>query len=393
MNPLLLDRARTALGGRPDRAWWVPGRLEVFGKHTDYAGGRSLVCAIDRGLAIAMRMRDDNQVRVIAAGGGTGHEPYAQTVIRRLALNFPEADRGADIAFASDLPDASGLSSSSALVVGIATALVRARGIDASDDWRLNVPDALSAAGYFACIENGMSFGTLVGETGVGTHGGSEDHAAILTGKEGRLGAFSFVPMRLIGQVAAPERWTFVIAVSGARAEKTRGARERYNRLSAAAQTLLALWNDVLPNQASLAAALSRGEDAVSALHARIDAACPAGWVPGDLHRRLDHFVREDARVPEAVAAFAATDRDALAALSAASQDDADALLENQVEETRALAAAARRNGAFASCSFGAGFGGSVWALIEAPAAARFARAWNAGAFLTRPSAGLTEIA
>ena len=29
----------------PEYAWWVPGRIEVFGKHTDYAGGRALVCA------------------------------------------------------------------------------------------------------------------------------------------------------------------------------------------------------------------------------------------------------------------------------------------------------------------------------------------------------------
>ena len=29
--------------GARTHAWWVPGRLEVFGKHTDYAGGRTLV--------------------------------------------------------------------------------------------------------------------------------------------------------------------------------------------------------------------------------------------------------------------------------------------------------------------------------------------------------------
>jgi len=28
---------------------FVPGRIEVLGKHTDYAGGRSLVCATERG--------------------------------------------------------------------------------------------------------------------------------------------------------------------------------------------------------------------------------------------------------------------------------------------------------------------------------------------------------
>ena len=40
-------------------------------------------------------------------------------------------------------------------------------------------------------------------------------------------------------------------------------------------------------------------------------------------------------------------------------------LLGNQVPETIALARAALAHGAFAACSFGAGFGGSVWALVE----------------------------
>ena len=43
----------TLTGGPARHAWWVPGRLEVFGKHTDYAGGRTLVCAVPRGLAVA----------------------------------------------------------------------------------------------------------------------------------------------------------------------------------------------------------------------------------------------------------------------------------------------------------------------------------------------------
>ena len=30
--------------------WWVPGRIEVLGKHTDYGGGRVLVCAVERGV-------------------------------------------------------------------------------------------------------------------------------------------------------------------------------------------------------------------------------------------------------------------------------------------------------------------------------------------------------
>ena len=32
--------------------WAMPGRIEVLGKHTDYGGGRVLVCAVDRGITV-----------------------------------------------------------------------------------------------------------------------------------------------------------------------------------------------------------------------------------------------------------------------------------------------------------------------------------------------------
>ena len=32
--------------------FWVPGRLEIMGKHTDYCGGHSLLCAVPLGFAV-----------------------------------------------------------------------------------------------------------------------------------------------------------------------------------------------------------------------------------------------------------------------------------------------------------------------------------------------------
>ncbi len=381
------DRALGALGGPAAHAWWVPGRLEVFGKHTDYAGGRSLVCAVPRGLALVARPRTDAQVRVVAADGSTAFHRYTDTVVRRLARNFRESPHGVHMAFASDLPDASGMSSSSALVVGIAAALVHFRQLERTAPWRDNIPDALAASGYYACIENGMSYGTLDGDAGVGTHGGSEDHAAIVTGVVGELSAFAFVPLRLLDRVAFPAGWSFVIATSRTRAEKTGGAQGSYNRLSDEARELLALWNRHHQPAASLSAALSSSSDAVNTLHALID----ADWRQS-LHARLDHFISEDARVPAGVEAFRTGDAAALSQLSSASQHDADVLLANQIDETRTLASYAHAHGAFAACSFGAGFGGSVWALVESGRARSFAESWHPGAFVMRPSLALTHI-
>ncbi len=58
------------------------------------------------------------------------------------------------------------------------------------------------------------------------------------------------------------------------------------------------------------------------------------------------------------------------------SQQAAEKLLGNQVPETIFLAASARRLGAAAASAFGAGFGGSVWALVETAGADGFLAAW-----------------
>lgn len=405
----LFDRvlgAFSSVTGEPARhAWWVPGRLEVFGKHTDYAGGRTLVCAVPNGLAVAAGPRADGSIRVVDARRGdrvvlrrldhtafTGWRHYVDVAARRLAANFPDASLGADIVFAGDLPRASGMSSSSALVVAIAAALVRIAGIDDRPEWRANIPGTLEAAGYFACIENGLTFGTLRGDAGVGTHGGSEDHAAILAATPGQVSAFAFVPMRPIGRVSMPGPWRFVLAPSAVRSSKTGNAQGAYNNLARGAQVLLEIWNRSQPAAASLGAALATTpSECADTLRQLVRRSAIDGWPPDVLERRLDHFIGEDRRVPDALDAFGAADVPRLAALSEASQADAETLLGNQVPETIALARAARDLGGLAACSFGAGFGGSVWALVDHDAEG-FAARWHPGAFVARPGPPLTQL-
>src|SRR5262249_10176366 len=147
-------------------AWWVPGRLEVFGTHTDYAGGRTLVCALPRGFAVVARHRRDGVVRVADARreqdlrlapheeilraefpSQFGWRRYVAVVARRLARNFPGASFGTDIVVASDLPRAAGMSSSSALVVAVAAVLVHAGALKARDEWRRNIRGIEDEAG------------------------------------------------------------------------------------------------------------------------------------------------------------------------------------------------------------------------------------------------------
>jgi galactokinase len=394
-------------GGSVLDVWWTPGRLEVFGTHTDYAGGRSLVCAVPRGMLLAARRRIDGRVVVTDAASGEsvaiepGCDPstfsawrrYVAVVVDRLSRNFPGAVRGCEIAFESTLARASGMSSSSALVIALASALVSLNDLAQQDAWTANIRSPIDAAGYYACIENGRTFGGLAGTSGVGTHGGSEDHAAILTGRRGIVTAFRFAPMTRLQDVAVPADWRFVIATSNVRAEKTGPAQASYNRLADEVQVLLDWWIACETPASSLADALRTDAAAADRLREIVKVSGLPRTAIESLTRRLDHFVGEDAIVGRAPAAFADGDRTLIGDLSAASQAIAESLLRNQVAETVELARNARRLGAFAARSFGAGFGGSVWALLDdGRAAERFAAAWHPEAFIMQPGPPHTAL-
>jgi galactokinase len=96
------------------------------------------------------------------------------------------------------------------------------------------------------------------------------------------------------------------------------------------------------------------------------------------LRQRLDHFLLENDRlVPNAVRALSAGKIASFGRVADESQRAAEDLLGNQIPETHLLAGLARQLGAAAASAFGAGFGGSVWALVETADAAAFAERWH----------------
>ncbi len=418
----LVDRAVAAFVHTTNRppawGWFVPGRIEVFGKHTDYAGGRSLVAAVPRGFALVAGPRDDGllvahdarwdvTMDVRPAGDGrsfTGWANYVAVVARRFAHNFPGASLGADLVFASDLPRAAGLSSSSALVVGVGTALARRAALQERPEWRAALPTTLEWAGYLGAAENGLAFSGLATTGGVGTHGGSEDHTAILASRANHVRAFAYVPVRLVGDERMPDAWRFVVMASGIEADKAGSARLKYNRASLGIRALVELWPRASGGPPETLAGLLGRPGASDELRALAAAAQPSEFSAVELERRLAHFIGEDGRIPRAVDAFGRADAGALGELSADSQRDADALLGNQIPETIALARTAREQGAFAATSFGAGFGGSVWALTPADDAEAFAARWRSeylaavpavadvAGFVARPAPAVVDL-
>ena len=386
------DAAPRILDGAAETHRFTPGRIEIFGKHTDYAGGHSLLATVPRGIALAARRRSDNIVRVGDIFDGQvieidpsietpahyhGLQRYVSAVAHRFSVNFPGCELGCNIAIASDLPRASGMSSSSALSVGVALALIDRARLRERDEWQRHLRRIDDLAWYLGSVENGDDFPGLPGSSGVGIRGGSEDQTAILACKAEHVSLYRFQPVTPLDEQRMPSDWMFVIASSGVQADKADSVKDRYNRASFGARALLAIWNHNSPAKArSLADALHSSRDACTRLKKWLQPTQDGAFTVDDLSRRLDHFVRETARGPIALIAFRDADKHALGQLAADSQRDADVLLGNQIPETIAMARLARDIGAFASSNFGAGFGGSVWAAVRAGDAQRFGQEW-----------------
>lgn len=370
-----------------------PGRIEFLGKHTDYAGARSLICALERGFCVAASVRDDSRVRITDAARNdrlefsmcpeliprAGHwSNYPMTVARRLAQNFPGALRGADIAFVSDLPPAAGLSSSSALIIAVFASLARINALDQREEYKSNIHSLEDLAGYLGSVENGQTFGSLAGSKGVGTFGGSQDHTAILCCRPGELSQYSFRPVRHELSIALPADHVFVIGVSGVSADKTGDALEKYNRVSSLAAEVLAVWRSAAGRSGeSLMTAATSSTDAPERMRTALISSRSHAFSPNELLNRFEQFLTECTEIIPGVAqSLAAGELDKVGVLVDRSQDGAERLLGNQVPETIALTRIARELGAVAASAFGAGFGGSVWAMVRTDRAERFMLEW-----------------
>ena len=390
----LIDQALDALqrlGGTSGevRRYFVPGRIEVLGKHTDYAGGRSLLCAAERGMYFAVAPRGDDRMRIADARLGEtvefviepgvraapGHwSNYPMTMARRLARNFPGPWTGVDVGMVGDLPLAAGMSSSSAVSIGYYVALADANALERRPEYVENVHTMEDLAGYLGTVENGRTFGTLRGDTGVGLAGGSEDQTAILCCRAGELSQYSFCPVRHERNIPLGAGWTFAVGVTGVVADKNAAAQEKYNRAARLVDEVMKVWSGATGRDDPwLADALQSSPDAPARFR-RLLAPTP------DLLERFEQFYVENAEIIPAVGDLLAKgDVTGIGPLVDRSMERAVRLLKNQIPETIALSSGARTLGAAAASAFGGGFGGAVWALVAERDAAGFLARWADG--------------
>jgi galactokinase len=394
---ILFEAAEGGLAGEniaPILRWFVPGRIEVLGKHTDYAGGRSILCAAERGICVVARERADSVINIFDAVDGRrlkidlypdmklpadGWAIYVTSVARRIVRNFGGGLCGADIAIASDLPRAAGMSSSSALVVAIFAVLCEVNGLAERAEYRANIHSAEELAEYLGCLENGQNYHALVGDRGVGTFGGGEDHTAILCCRAGVLSQYSFCPVRAERTIQFPAECTFVIASSGVEASKTDSARDKYNHLAAIFLGVLRECRRKFRKEfMTLHEAATYSEDAPEQIVTALARSKSREFSPETLVDRFGQFFLESERIiPDAADALESRDLRTFGFLVDESQNAAEVGLGNQIPETIELAAMARELGALAASSFGAGFGGSVWAMVSRVGAEEFCERWK----------------
>src|SRR5881296_4032952 len=287
-----------AFGAPPSSAGPVhvvraPGRVNLIGEHIDYCGLPVLPMALRQSVRIAFQPRSDRETRLVnrdsrfvpsafavsesippAPAGDWGN--YARAAARALAQRFPDL-RGVNALVDSDLPIAAGLSSSSALVVAMALALMHAN--------RVTVPS----------LELMELLGR--GERYVGTAGGGMDQAIILGARAGCASRIDFHPLRLT-PTAVPTGWQFIVAWSLLHAEKSGAARQAYNERTQQCDEARRLVAARLGQPEDITYPALLGAASVEELLKVAGAA-----LPEVLARRFRHVVTEGTRVRQAEAA------------------------------------------------------------------------------------------
>lgn len=332
----------------------APGRVNLIGEHTDYNGLPVLPMALDRAVRIRFRPSPDGTVHL------TNVEPHFAPVTFLVSDaippgvqgewgNYPRAagevlarecgiTRGIVGTVESRVPVAAGLSSSSALVVATALALLDTNGVTVPPERLMEL--------------------LAQGERYVGLGGGGMDQAISLGGRVGHAMRIDFRPTLALTAVPLPADWRIVVAESGVPAAKATGARAGYNsrvrECREALDRFTARWleepcadyQDLLARMEPQEA-LARAETALN----------------GELLQRFRHVVSEGDRVARAEAAMRAGDAAAFGALMRGSHVSLREDYAVSSPELDRLVAAADAAGAAGARLTGAGFGGCTVAL------------------------------
>ena len=395
----------------------VPNRVELFGKHTDYQGGDTFLltgpknffalsayatdgiselCNADERLGSTVLKLRKGDPEVLRMGEGSH---YTVTVAKRLLSNLIDAGldpiRDVKSVFIGDIPFGGGTSGSSAKLITDFLIYASVNGLLTSNSFtslvlengkRAGIPHAATQPGgkwydflvalsmYLAHFENGLDFGLLRGDRGVGTFGGSEDHTAILLGEGGTLLHCRFCPTRILQKVRMPRDLEVVVAYSGRVADKSKEAKVLYNRLSVNARSCVDHLNSINSTHYEFLRDfypdLTFEEKAEKAYRQLVT-------VDEELAGRAFQFFRENALIGRAVEHLKVGEYASVGELINESHELSKRCLGNIVEEVDWLHEKANGLDAYGATGFGAGFGGSCYAMVDRKKSEEFISRWK----------------
>ena len=157
----------------PDCVYFAPGRVNLIGEHTDYNGGCVFPCALSMGTYAAVKLRDDNVIRLYSANFSTdgiietnleqihedrnfGWAQYPIGVMKSYISHSYVIPKGLDIVYSGDIPTGSGLSSSASIEVLTATVLKEI--FNYSD---MSMIDVAKLSQYSENVYNGVNCGIM----------------------------------------------------------------------------------------------------------------------------------------------------------------------------------------------------------------------------------------
>jgi galactokinase len=305
----------------------APGRVNLIGDHTDYAGGLALPCAID--LGITLRGVFDNELITLTSDALDGEVAFAigddfpiesvtPTWGRYVAAVAREsnAGRGFRAEMTSTLPVGSGLSSSAALEISVALALQ----FDGT-------PMRLAELGQRAEVR------------AVGVPCGLLDQLSIVFGKEHHALLIDFSDLSIV-EVPIPEELEIVVIHSG---EERQLATSHYSERRRSCEAAAAIVGPL---------ALASIDDLAG--------------LDDSLRKRARHVVSECERVRCAAEALRTNDVKLMGALMTQSHVSLRDDFEVSTPALDQLVAALEKiPGVYGARLTGAGFGGCVVALCE----------------------------
>jgi galactokinase len=337
---------------------FAPGRVCVIGEHTDYNDGLALALAIAEGVTVeAHRIepgRDGSEVVRAHALDLGEHDEFAladplpapgwRAFVRGTVAELARAGLapvGASLTIQGDVPRGAGMSSSAALEIALALALLALAGTE----------DEIGRTDL-------AKLGSRVENEWAGAQTGLLDQLASLYGKRDMAMRIDFQTLRVDPAPLELDGWHLVTLDTGERRDNaTSGYNQRREECARACELLgVSSLREADPEE--------------------------VGRLPPPLRERARHVLSDNERVDGAVAALRAGDLPGLARLL---NESHASLREDMDISTPTVEAAVRRMldaGAAGARLLGGGFGGSVLGLLPPSAA------MPDGAREVRPCAG-----